>query len=184
MLTLSAGSHVMAQSTTQLSDDILEREYRCFVNEIFTHWRDGSQSVFELLTEDAIWTSVGTSQVPGTYHGREEILEKVIRPFGARVSRPLFPTVRGLYADGDTLDVLSDSVAVAKDGHPYESTYSWYLQIRGVWHGQAETTWQYCSYPCAWHSYSTSPRIVAASVPLPLSPRCDPQDRPGCFWVF
>jgi hypothetical protein len=33
-----------------------------------------------------------------------------------------------------------DSVAVAKDGRPYENTYSGYLQIKGVWHGQAETT--------------------------------------------
>jgi hypothetical protein len=82
MLTLSASSHVMAQSTTQQSDDILERENRCFVNGTFTHWRDGSQSVFDLLTEDVIWTIVGTSQVAGTYHGREEILEKVSRPFG------------------------------------------------------------------------------------------------------
>jgi ketosteroid isomerase-like protein len=48
--------------------------------------------------------------------------------------------VRGLYAGGDTIVVLFDSVAVAKDGRPYENTYSWYLQIRGLGHGQAETT--------------------------------------------
>jgi hypothetical protein len=57
---LSASSHVMAQSATQLSDDILERENRCFVNGTFTPWRDGSQSAFDLLTEDATWTIVGT----------------------------------------------------------------------------------------------------------------------------
>jgi len=74
-------------------------------------------------TKTAILTgaSVGTSRVAGTCHGREQILEKVIRPFGARVSRPLVPTVRELYADGDIVVVLFDSVAVAKDERPYEN---------------------------------------------------------------
>jgi ketosteroid isomerase-like protein len=92
-------------------------------------------------TKTAILTgaSVGTSRVAGTCHGREQILEKVIRPFGSRVSRPLVPTVRGLYADDDTVVVLFDNVAVAKDGRPCENTCSWCLQIRGVGHGQAET---------------------------------------------
>ena len=57
-------------------------------------------------------------------------MDNVIRPFNARLSSRLVPTVRAMYADGDTVVVLWDGVATARDGKPYTNTYSWYLQMR------------------------------------------------------
>ena len=61
---------------------------------------------------------------------KQEFLDKLIHLFNARMASQLVPTVRGVYADGDTAITLFD--ASAKDGAPYHNTYTWYLQISGA----------------------------------------------------
>jgi uncharacterized protein len=51
----------------------------------------------------------------------------VIHPFNARLRTPLVPTVRDIFADGDTVITLFDAVATAADGLPYRNTYTWYF---------------------------------------------------------
>ena len=57
-------------------------------------------------------------------------MDEVIGPFNARMSTPLVPTVRGVYADGDMVIILFDAAATAKDGLAYRNTYTWYFQMR------------------------------------------------------
>jgi ketosteroid isomerase-like protein len=95
----------------------------------FDKWRDGTGSVFEFLAPDAKWTIVGNCPVSRTYQNRQEFLDQVITPFNARLSSRLVPTVRGIYADGDMVVVLFDGKGTARDGKPYQNTYSWYLQM-------------------------------------------------------
>jgi uncharacterized protein len=54
----------------------------------------------------------------------------VINPFNARMSAPLVPTVRGIYADADVVIILFDGEATARDGKRYRNTYTWYFQMR------------------------------------------------------
>ena len=96
----------------------------------FDKWRDGTGGVFDLLAADAKWTIVGNSPVSKTYQSKQELLDQVINPFNARMSKRFVPTVRGVYADGDMVMVLFDGVATARDGKPYVNTYSWYLQMK------------------------------------------------------
>ena len=96
----------------------------------FDAWRDGTGSVFDLLAADATWTIVGNAPVSRTYTSRQEFLDMVIMPFNARLSSRLVPTVRGVYADGDMVVVLFDARATARDGKPYQNTYSWYMEMR------------------------------------------------------
>jgi ketosteroid isomerase-like protein len=97
----------------------------------FDEWAAGTGGPFALLADDATWTIVGNSPVSRTYHSRQEFLDVVIDPFNARMSERLVPTVRGLHADGDWVIVLFDAHAVARDGKPYDNTYSWYLRLAG-----------------------------------------------------
>jgi len=96
----------------------------------FDNWRSGAGSVYDLLASNAKWTIVGNSAASHTYQSRQEFLDKVIRPFNARLSSKLVPTVRAVYADGDWVIVLWDGIATARDGKPYKNTYSWFLQMR------------------------------------------------------
>jgi len=60
----------------------------------------------------------------------QQFLDEVINPFNARMSEPLVPDVRGIYADGDIVIIFFDASATAKDGVPYRNTYTWYFQMR------------------------------------------------------
>lgn len=96
----------------------------------FARWVKGAGSPFESLAEDATWTIVGNSPVSRTFTDREDFMAEVIRPFNARMSSPLVPTVKGIYADGDMVVVLFDGKATARDGEPYVNSYAWFLQMR------------------------------------------------------
>jgi ketosteroid isomerase-like protein len=61
---------------------------------------------------DAEWTIVGSSPLAKTYHSRKEFIDAVIEPFNARMSKPLVPTVRGIYADGANTAALRVALAM------------------------------------------------------------------------
>jgi ketosteroid isomerase-like protein len=46
------------------------------------------------------------------------------------MAKPLVPTIRGLYADGDMVIILFHAAAPARDGVPYRNAYSWYFQMK------------------------------------------------------
>jgi len=108
----------------------LEQANKNTIQAAFDDWAAGSGGPFALLAPDASWTIVGNSPVSRTFRSRQEFLDIVIDPFNARMATPLVPTVRALYADGDTVIAFFDATATAKDGKPYKNTYTWYLQMR------------------------------------------------------
>jgi ketosteroid isomerase-like protein len=121
---------LIAMTTTAMAQADVEEKNRRTVQTAFDNWRRASGSVFDLLASDAKWTIVGRSVASGTYHSRRDFLDQVIVPFNARLSTPLVPTVRNIYADGDTVIVLWDGAAMARDGRSYENTYSFFLKMR------------------------------------------------------
>jgi ketosteroid isomerase-like protein len=107
----------------------IEGRNKNLVSKAFDAWATGTGGVFELLADDATWMIVGNSAVSRTYHSRQEFLDAVVKPFNDRMAAPLVPTVRGLYADGDTVIAYFDGVATARDGVPYSNSYTWYLRM-------------------------------------------------------
>lgn len=116
------------ESTMTSAIDI-EARNRDVVLAAFMAWRDGTGSPFDLLADDASWTIVGHSEASRTYPSRAAFLAEVIEPFNARMREPLRPTIRTLYADGDTVIVFFDASGVARDGQPYQNTYAWFWQL-------------------------------------------------------
>jgi len=96
----------------------------------FDRWKAGTGGPFELLAADADWTIVGSSPLSKTYHSRQQFMDEVIGPFNARMSKPLVPSMRGIFADGDMVIIFFDAAATAKDGKPYHNTYTWYFQMK------------------------------------------------------
>jgi uncharacterized protein len=105
-------------------------ENKALVQASFERWRAGTGSPFELLDPETDWTIAGSSPLSKTYPNRQAFLEEVIQPFNARTATPLTPTVRGVYADGDTVITLFDASATTKDGQPYRNTYTWYFRMK------------------------------------------------------
>jgi len=122
---------ILAAKTTTVAQTDVEEKNRRAIQTAFDNWRRGAGGgVFDLLASDVKWTILGRATVSGIYHSRRDFMDQVTIPFNARLSIPLVPTVRGLYADGDTVIVLWDAGAMAKDGKSYENSYSWYLKMR------------------------------------------------------
>jgi uncharacterized protein len=61
---------------------------------------------------------------------RDEFIDTVIKPFNARLTKPLVPTMRSLHSDGDTVIALFDGEALALDGKPYRNTYAWLMEMK------------------------------------------------------
>src|ERR1043165_5623131 len=95
-----------AMKPTVLAQADAKEKNRQAVQAAFDNWRRGAGTVFDLLASDAKWTIVGRSAASGTYQSRRDFMDQVIIPFNARLSTPLVPTVRGIYADGDMVIVL------------------------------------------------------------------------------
>ncbi len=119
-----------SKATTVAQADVEDKNRRA-IQTSFDNWRRGAAGgPFDLLASDVKWTIVGKSTVAGIYHSRRDFMDQVTIPFNSRLSIPLVPTTRGIYADGDMVIVLWEAAAMARDGKSYENTYSWYLKMR------------------------------------------------------
>jgi len=112
------------------ADTNVQAQNKAIVRDRFEKWRSGTGGPFELLTDDAKWTIVGSSPLSKTYPNKKAFIDEVISPFNARMAQPLVPTIRGLYADGDTVVIFFDASATPNDGQPYQNTYTWYFQMK------------------------------------------------------
>lgn len=109
-----------------------ENGNKALVQSSFDRWERGTGGPFELLAPNVEWTIVGSSPLAKTYSSKKEFIEKVIDPFNARMAKPLVPSVRGIFADGDMVIILFDGQATTRDSKPYRNTYTWYFKIKSA----------------------------------------------------
>ncbi|KAM3092064.1 nuclear transport factor 2 family protein [Phormidesmis sp. 146-12] len=124
----------LAQATQSNQADaqeiqVIEQRNKEIVRQYFDGWRNGTGNFFDLLAPEATWTITGTGATAGTYR-KQALLDQVINPTSARLSTPIVPTVRGIWADGDMVIVLWDGAATAGDSRPYRNTYTWYFKMQ------------------------------------------------------
>ncbi|NJL36803.1 MAG: nuclear transport factor 2 family protein [Leptolyngbyaceae cyanobacterium SM1_4_3] len=108
---------------------VIEQRNKEIVQQYFDSWRNGTGNFFDLLAPEATWTITGTGATAGTYR-KQALLDQVVNPTSARLSTPIVPTVRGIWADGDMVIALWDGEAIAGDGRPYRNTYTWYFRMQ------------------------------------------------------
>jgi uncharacterized protein len=122
----------MEHHMTQLPDDHIEAN-RSAISQAFEAWRDGTGAITDVLASDVVWRIEGHSLASKEYRDKQQFIDEVLAPFGARFSSsgPFRPTrIRSVFADGDTVIVLWDGRGVANDGQPYENSYAWIMRMR------------------------------------------------------
>lgn len=117
-----------AQADAQPHDDARTRNLAT-VRAGFDSWAAGIGSPYDALADHATWEIVGNSVASRVYTSKEDFLANVIRPFNARMSGRLIPSVRDMYADDDTVIVFFDAHGTALDGLAYRNTYAWFLTL-------------------------------------------------------
>ena len=106
---------------------------RAIVRRAFERWRDGEAPIYELFAPDMTWRIEGRSLAAGDYADRQDFLDRVLAPFGARFTegerfRPI--RIHAILADGDTVVVRWDGLGTANDGIAYENSYAWFMTLR------------------------------------------------------
>lgn len=127
---LIAASLVFASAVLPAQAAPSPEDNRALIARSFDAWRDGTGGPYDLLADDAVWTITGNSLAAKTYPSREAFMGEVIRPFNARMKTRLVPTMRHLYAEGNTVIAFFDAKGETRDGQTYANTYAWFLEMK------------------------------------------------------
>jgi ketosteroid isomerase-like protein len=103
------------------------------IRSAFEAWRDGTGAITDVFASDMAWRIEGHSVASREYADKQQFIDEVLAPFGARFSssEPFRPVaIRSIHADGDTVIVLWDGRGTATDGRPYENSYAWFMRMR------------------------------------------------------
>ena len=103
------------------------------IRDAFAAWQAGTAPITDVFAPDMVWRIEGHSLAAKDYKNRQEFVDEVLTPFGARFAagerfRPI--RIRSVTADGDTVVVVWDGHGVANDGRPYENSYAWVMRLR------------------------------------------------------
>ncbi|WP_144944696.1 nuclear transport factor 2 family protein [Pseudomonas oryzihabitans] len=150
-----------AESTAERNQRPVERA--------FANWSAGRGSLFDdLLSPTVVWTIRGSGPAAGTYHGREDFLQRAVRPFAQRLATPIVPRVEGIWAREDQVVVRWMGTATARDGAPYRNEYVWIFRMDGARATQVEAFLDLVPYQ------DVIDRIALAD-PLPAMPSAERQ---------
>ena len=105
---------------------------REIIRRAFEAWQQGTGAITDVFAPDMVWRIEGHSVVSREYRDRQEFIDEVLAPFGARFAdgerfRPV--TIRSITADGDTVVVVWDGRGVANDGRTYANSYAWIMRL-------------------------------------------------------
>ena len=107
---------------------------RNIIRQAFDGRQQGTGSITEVFAPGMVWRIEGHSAASKEYGSKQQFIDEVLTPFGARftVSEPFRPAmIRAVYADGDTVIVIWDGSGIASDGRPYENSYAWIMKLDG-----------------------------------------------------
>ena len=120
----TAGAHAQASAATETRNEQI-------VARAFDRWAAGGTGFFqEVLSPDIVWTIKGSGPSAGIFRGRQNFIDRAVTPFASRLSRPVRPTVRDIWSEGDQVVVHWDGQATARDGRPYRNSYVWIFRMR------------------------------------------------------
>jgi ketosteroid isomerase-like protein len=114
---------------TQVTRTETNRE---IIRRAFDAWSQGIGAITAVFAPAMVWRIEGHSAASKEYGSKQQFIDEVLAPFGARftASQPFRPvTIRGVYADGDTVIVIWDGRGIANDGEAYENSYAWIMKL-------------------------------------------------------
>ncbi|MFC4212463.1 nuclear transport factor 2 family protein [Pedobacter lithocola] len=108
-----------------------DRNKKLILNQ-FKKWQLGTGSVFDLLDDQAIWTVSGSGPgvISGTYVSKKQLMDKVVYPISAKLSRRLSPKLVSILAEGNLVVAQWEGNSIALDGKPYKNSYVWYMTLK------------------------------------------------------
>ena len=105
-------------------------ENKKLIQDAFTAWANGNgMAFFNLLTDTATWTVMGSCPISGTYVGRQRLVEDALTPLREKLAGHPTPRVINIIAEGDTLVIQWTGQGTTKTGQPYNNSYCYVVQM-------------------------------------------------------
>jgi uncharacterized protein len=105
-------------------------ENKKLIQDAFTAWANGNgMAFFNLLTDTATWTVMGSCPISGTYVGRQRLVEDALTPLREKLAGHPTPRVINIIAEGDTIVIQWTGKGTTKTGQPYNNSYCYVVQM-------------------------------------------------------
>jgi hypothetical protein len=119
------------------------KENKEFVRHIYEEVSKGNHQAFiDAVTDDFIFTLIGTTPFSGTYKGVQELFEKSIGPVMSALETQPRLVVDRLIAEGDYVVVVDHGEGgVSKKGKDYNNTYCNVIRLQD---GKIAEVTEYC----------------------------------------
>ncbi len=92
--------------------------------------RGDMETSMALIADDIVWKEIGTTVFSGTYHGMEELQEKLLGPLFGQLKQGIRMEIHRLIAEQDHVVALTSGVAETLEGRPYNNSYCWIIKLR------------------------------------------------------
>src|SRR5207237_10550934 len=82
------------------------------------------QPLLDSLADDIEWTIIGSTALSGTSRGKQEVIDKLLKPIRARLAGgPIVFQPDRFIAEGEYVVMQARGRATALSGKPYNNTY-------------------------------------------------------------
>ena len=90
------------------------------------------QPLLDSLADDVAWTIIGSTALSGTSRGKQEVIDKLLKPIRARLADgPIMFQPERFIAEGEYVVMQAQGRATALSGKPYNNTYCIVCRIVG-----------------------------------------------------
>ena len=86
--------------------------------------KGNAQPLLDSLADDVQWTIIGSTALSGTSRGKQEVIDKLLKPLRARLADgPIMFQPERFIAEGEYVVMQAQGQATALSGKPYNNTY-------------------------------------------------------------
>lgn len=93
------------------------------------------------MADDFIWRIIGNTAWSGTYTGKADVIEHLLKPLYAQFETPSSIVTSRILADGDHVVVQCDGDATTVSGERYANTYCLVIRVED---GMLRELTEYC----------------------------------------
>ena len=92
--------------------------------------RGDFDACFELMSNDIVWTNIGSTRLSGTSRGKAELMEKLIGPLFGQLKAGITSSNKRFFGDDDYVIALTSGTAETTDSRPYNNRYCQVIRLR------------------------------------------------------
>jgi ketosteroid isomerase-like protein len=102
------------------------------VKDIFAELSKGnSKPFFDHVADDVRWTTTGTTAWSKTFHGKQSVLDDLLRPLRTQWASQYTVTAKRIIAGDDYVVVEARGSVTTKAGKPYNNEYCFIYKMAG-----------------------------------------------------